>query len=266
MQTENKVTIGAFALALITGISMLFVAAPTGWDGTYFAFHWSLASNGSMVWLHAGAATLFMLGLSAYKNRLRYAYLAIVASIVFIALGTMQLPIIDGYNLWQSAWVTHGGISIPFLVSGTAGYLGMRHLAKLVNIKTIATNVPAMLFVTILLSVLSALLPHTSNLTTSEVTYDISNGMLTWILLLYVLMFWLAVRTRSHMGQHYTEAMTGLVFALMTSSTVLTFVIVNALTTNNSHSLLLEFFNLVTIVAGFLWLRAGYLFAKTKEY
>lgn len=185
--------------------------------------------------------------------------------IVLIALATLQIPIIDGFNLWDSVWVTSGGIGQPFLLAGLFTYLGARSLSRLINIRGWLTSVWVVLPAVIELCILSAFLPHTA-VQAPEISLDISNAISVWSGLMHLTAAFMLARIVRTIGAHYRQTMLWLMCAFLTSGVIMVSVTVHALMTNNTQDVFTTILNVVGVIAGLFYLTAGYTFAKTEEY
>ncbi len=183
MKTNAKIAIGTVGLGLLTAAASLAMRPPENWDGTVFEFHFPLTANILMAVLHLGGALLFIQSLSVYKAKLRMAFLSIVVGILLIGIGTVQLPILDAFNLWATPYVAYGIVALPFLVSGLALYFGAASFGRLVGEKSVITTRLVVVLTAILISLISTTLPHVQT-TTPELSYDITNAIYVWIFVL----------------------------------------------------------------------------------
>lgn len=264
MNTTNKITLSIVATAPIGGIAAALLPAPGSWHGSWFMFHVPLAMTLLTMWLHCGAAILFLAALDAYKTQLRYAYIALSFGIVVTALGTLQLAILDGFNLWLTPWVTRGGVVLPFLLTGLAIYLGMRQLSRATQTQTVFARALVVFPVVIALSALSALVPH-AHVQTPEQSLDIANGITLWTALLDLTAACIVLKVKQRIGQHYTNAMAWLFIVLFVSCVILIVSAAQALFIGGISNWFTLFIDSIAILLGFLWTKAGYAFNRTKE-
>jgi hypothetical protein len=256
MKTNTKVALTTVGIGLLVALVSFMVQMPANWNESSFAFHYPLATNGLMAILHTGAALLFFMSLSVYKAKLRQAFTRIAIGILLIGLGTVQLPILDAFDLWETAYVTTGIIALPFLISG---------LTRLVGETNIVTNRKLVIGSAIALSAISTLLPHASN-TVTELDFDITNALFVWIFVLDLAAALIFLRVRNRIGEHYKVAVTWLGIALLCSVTSVVIALLDAYTATTVRTSLTLALNTMVVIAGFAWLKAGYTFTKTKEY
>lgn len=110
---------------LITAIAMF--AMPTPPPELFLAVATSLFSF--------AAIPLFIMALKDFKHGLRRAYTVLCIGIVLYGIGQLQFPlfeIIDG-----TAWVDSGAVVLPYILSISCLFFGMRHFGKLVGLKSL---------------------------------------------------------------------------------------------------------------------------------
>lgn len=265
MKQGRIIAIGASFIALLAGAIITQLPVPVAWQGSAAAFHLPLAGYTIMACLHVGAAVFFLATLGVYKAQLRRAYMAIAAGIVVIAIGTLQVSIIGAFNAWHSAWVSRGGLILPFLFSSMILYLGTRYFARIVGVKSVLSRAMLIVPVAMLVSIAATFLPHVTS-TIPEIGFAIGNGITVWSGLLILAAAMLVLRVKQHIGVHYTQAMVALSLPFFTSFTILAIQFIHTLTSTSTTDLISSLITIMAIVSGILWLRAGYAFAQTKEY
>lgn len=126
-------------IALVAGAASLLVPAPPegGASGGPAAFHSSLVQSVMITIVQLGAALLFIWGLKGFKHQLRVAYGLICVGIVVLGFSNLQLPIVSYFDLSETAYVRGGIITIPYIAPALLVFFGVRHFAKLFQIKTI---------------------------------------------------------------------------------------------------------------------------------
>ena len=80
-----------------------------------------------------GAIPLFILALKDFKHGLRRAYTLLCIGITLYGIGQLQFPlfeIIDG-----SLWVNSGAVILPYILSISCLFFGVRHFARLIGLK-----------------------------------------------------------------------------------------------------------------------------------
>jgi len=261
----KKATIYSIVLAVIIILGYLgsfLILPPASWTGDPSAFHWTLANSVLYTLLHIGAAVLFLVGVGAYKATLRTAYIQIAIGVILAGAGLAQVVILNIFNLIQTPWVQDGGVMIPFVLAGVMIYLGTRAMAKLVNVRSIFTNIWVVSSLTALAVVLVSLVPHGSS-SLPETFFDISNAISVGDIVLYLVSLILVLQIKRHSGVYYTESMAWLSLGLMGSVVITTSILLGTLITGNVPAgYLLDVF---VIIGGLVYLKAGQSFAKTKE-
>jgi hypothetical protein len=266
MKIKKIIATVSIAAGLIgAAIAYLVVQPPESWDHTTGEFYFSLMTNTFAFYVHIGAALLFILSLTVYKQMMRTAFSGIVLGIVLIALGMFQLPVLDALDAWNSFYTTSGFVALPFLVGGLVSYLGASTFGRLVGERTLLTNKLFALPASLLLAATSIFLPHVQT-TVDELTYDISNIVVALTSVLLAAAAIVMFRTSRKIGAHYTAAVRWTGISLLLGSAAMLVAFVDVLISTATRDPLTVFLNILTIVAGFTWLRAGYLFMKTKEY
>ncbi|HSX16938.1 MAG TPA: hypothetical protein VLH86_02450 [Patescibacteria group bacterium] len=265
MKRTNAIAIATVIAAAIVAALAFAVPLPESWTASNALFYSVLSLTFAFVCLHIGAVVIFLLSLSAYKAELRRAYIVVSSSIALLALATLQLPVISALNLWGSAWVTHGIIGLPFVLSGVAAYLGVRSLAVLVGTRSWLTRIMIALPVIIALCALTMFLPHVTS-TTPEASYDASVIILVWSALAYLAAVLILVRVLSHIGEHYRAAMAALLAGFCAACLAMTFATLGTLLSNKNQDAWSVAIDITGLFAGLLFLRAGLIFTKAKEY
>lgn len=266
MVTPRKIVIGSVTVGLFAGLAALFITTPAGWDSGRTLFYVPLVATVVYAFFHMGAALLFMTGLGVYRAKLRHAFIAIATGIVALALSTLQVAIIAAFDWWHTPWAEDGYIILPFLIAGIVVYVGARKLARLTGTPSRLCNALLVVPVIILLSSLTALLPHVHT-TTAEVAFDASNIFITWTILMYLATMFITLAVKRHVGAHYTQAMAWLATGFAASCSILTAVVVHSLFVDQAQgqdtvTMIVDLFG---IVSGLIYLRAGYEFTRTEE-
>lgn len=265
MKQENIIVTWAIGVSILIGLIALMLPTPSASHVGWMLFHVPLALTLVYGGLHIGAAMLFLTSLDAYKAKLRHAYIAISSGIVILALGTLQVAIIAAFNWWNTPWAMDGYIVVPFLVAGVVVYLGARGLGKLISVKSMLVRSSAVLPSVFIASLLVVLMPHPPS-TTTAIAYNASNIITTWTMLMFLAAGLTLFAITSHIGAHYKSAMAWLGWGFISATIVLAFATGHTLAapnvTNDAFSIVTDF---VGVIAGFVYLRAGYEFTKTKE-
>lgn len=168
-----------------------------------------------------------------------------------------------GFDLLDSPWGLSGGVALPFLLASLAYYAGTRSYGKLVGSTSLLTRASLVIPAILVGVVLFSLLPHAA--VDSEMIYDVSNGILAWSLLLDVVATCIVLQVRRRIGVHYKQAVAWLAIALMSSSLCLVVALIEGLVDPNRETTT-YIVNILAIIAGSIWVRAGYTFTKTRTY
>jgi len=259
----GKFIVASAVVTILATIGASFLPIPASWRGTSSEFHIPFIIDTLMACLHICAALLFLMTLGAYKQKMRIAYAVVSGGLILTALGTLQLAVLDGFDLMDSPWSMSGGVALPFLLASLAYYAGTRSYGKLVGSTSLFTRAALVIPVVLLGVVLFSLLPHVA--VPSEIIYDVSNGILVWSLLLDVTAAYIVLRVRQRIGLHYKQALTWLAVALLGSSLCLVVAVVQGVVDPNRESTDYVV-NILATIAGLLWVRAGYSFTRTRTY
>lgn len=263
MNKITKITLVIIALAFLGYGASFFVSPPSETTGNDISsFHWALANSILYTSLHIGAAILFLIGLKAYKAKLRLAYGAVAFGIVLVGGGLAHVVLLRIFGLLASPWVQYGGVMLPFVAAGLAIYLGIRLRARLVNLRSPLANLAVILPLLLLCIFGSSFLPHgTSPL--SEVFFDVSNAINVFDAVFYAASLGLVLQIKNRSGAHYTSSMVWLIYGLMGSVAITLTILITTLITGEAPTGYL--LDSLVIVGGFLYLKAGHSFAKTAE-
>lgn len=256
------ITLGLTLLSVWGG----FLASPPAhWIGAAEEFRLSLVLACVTAVTHLGGAALLIAGLGAYKAQMRAAYIAITLGIAGTAIGTVQLPLLDILDLLDSWWVTTGVVTLPFLLSGLAVYIGARRFGILVGTKTILARASVVLpAIILLIATASTFLPHAAT-SSSEIAFDVSTAVIMWTGLLFLVAALIILRVSSQIGAHYKSAMVWLGTGLLTS-TLVTAITAAAIYMTGSTQGFDTIVDLTAVAAGTIYLRAGYVFYRTREF
>lgn len=103
MNTATKTATIVIIATIVGYVASFLVPVPAGWSSESLNFHWSLANSVLYTLLHAGAAVLFISGISAYKAALRSAYIKIAIGIVLVGGGLAQVVLLNIFGLPRTA-------------------------------------------------------------------------------------------------------------------------------------------------------------------
>ncbi|HEU5121590.1 MAG TPA: hypothetical protein VFT59_01990 [Candidatus Saccharimonadales bacterium] len=262
MRTVNKITLAIILLTIVIYLVSFLVPLPQSWQGSYDEFHWALANSALYAMLHIGAAILFLSAVNAYKVQLRAAYMTIALGVVLVGVGLAHVVFLNIFGLLQSPWVQYGGVLFPFLGAGLTMYFGTRSMARLVDVSSAFARVGIVFPVGVVSVVAASLIPHAPAVI-PELSYDFSNAINVWNVILYAASLGIVLRIKSRIGMHYTASMAWLAIGLIGSVIITTYVLIGSLFVGQTpEGRVLE---LLVISGGCLYFLAGYSFAKTKE-
>lgn len=262
MNTASKTAITIIILTALGYIASFFVPVPTSWADSPQGFHLTLANSVLYTFLHTGAATLFISGVSAYKAALRIAYIKIALGITLVGGGLAQVVFLNIFDLIQTPWVQYGGVMLPFIIAGVAIYSGTRSMAALIDVRSPLRNVWLVFPLSIAGIGIVSLLPHAPS-PLPELFFDMANAINVWDVLLYTASLGLVLQIKAHSGAHYAKAITWLAIGLIGSVVITSYVLLGTFLSGKTPS---DYaLDAIVIVGGLLYLMAGYSFAKTKE-
>lgn len=265
MKRDRIIIILTFLATLLGAVLVFRVPVPASWKLSALDFYLPFVGNVTMAGLHIGAAILFAANLGVYKAQLKRAYIAIAAGISCIAIGTLQVSIVNATDTQTAPWIQAGGAVIPFLVSSMTLYLAARYLVRVVDIHHVLSKSWLVLPGILIVSALSSLLPHVAT-TLPETAYDLAVGSIVWTGGLTLAATILIVAVQLHVGTHYRQAMTWLAYAFFVSFIIIAVQFIYTLTSTNPSDILARFSTLLAVLSGVLWLLAGYAFARTRDY
>lgn len=262
MNTTFKTVLAVTFVTLLGYAVSFLIPAPPSWNDTSLAFHTTLANSVLYTLLHAGAAVLFLSGISAYKAALRSAYVKIASGIVLVGGGLAQVVFLNIFDLIQTPWVQYGGVMLPFVVAGLAIYFGTRSMAALIGVRSVLRNIWFVAPLLIVCVIIVSLLPHKPS-SLPELVFDISNAISAWDVVLYAASLGLVLKMRTHSGAHYASAISWLAIGLTGSVFISTYILIGTLLSGAAPAGIL--IDSIVAIGGLLYLKAGYSFARTKE-
>ncbi len=182
------------------------------------ATHWRMVSTVAMATHFAGAALLFLQGLSAFKAGLRIAYRWFAVGMIVFAAAFLQWPFLVMLDAENSFWVISGIVVLPYIVSVIFMYKGMRLFAKLLEIRSWLLSWPTTLTIVAIFAVISGAAAYIYLTTigpeavsddtymfTATVAWSTGFGIFTWLI---------ARKVRATIGASYQKPMGWLVLAL----------------------------------------------------
>ncbi len=264
MKSARNGVLAAIVAAPALAAATLLVQAPASWHGSWSKFHVPLAISVAFTCLDVAAAVLFVLSLKSYKLELRQAFRKIVAAMVLIGLGSTQLPVINGFNWWNSWWVMYGFVGLPFMFSGAILYLGVRKLGRLVGINGWLTSFAYTVPIVVIGSVGAMFLPHAA-IEIKKSAFASFAAVDAWCLLFYFISSIIILQISRHIGAHYKTAMAWLFVAMTAVTAIPLAILLEGLLTGDTKTTT-PVVLVVTSIAGSLLLGASYVFVRAEEY
>lgn len=263
--TMNRVTKVTLAIIILTAAGYLasfLVPLPVGSTDDALIFHWTLANSVLYTLLHAGAAVLFLVGLSAYKAALRPAYIAIATGVVLVGMGLAQVVLLNIFGLLQTPWVLYGGVMLPFVAAGLAIYFGTRSMANLVGLTSPLMKLRVVIPLLLVSIGLVSVLPHSAS-PLPELFFDASNAISMWDVVFYAASLGLVFQIKRRSGAHYTKSLAWLAIGLVGSVVITLSVLLGTYITGEAPGGYI--LDIIVIVGGLLYLKAAHSFARTEE-
>lgn len=187
-------------LAIGAGLASLLVPVPDGM--TPMVFYSSFVSAVVNITLFAGSIVLFLLALKNFKRAPRIAYLVLCAGLACAGIGALQYPFISLFNLWATPYVAQGWSETPFLIGLCLFYVSALIFSKLVGVKHILTKWPLVFGGILALSLLSFLIPHSTD-PAIEHSLDLLVAYNTWEILFVVAGLGLLLATKKRTSVLY---------------------------------------------------------------
>lgn len=261
MSARAMVIMVSVGLALAGALIAFLIPVPADWKTADLDFYWPIATSFTYTPLHIGAVVLFLMGLGAYKAKLRLAYALIVSGVIFTTLALAQIAVLSAFDLVDSAWVRRGGIMLPFMLTSLVSYIGVRSLTRQVGAQSILTKVTVAIAVVVGFIGITSLLPHAAT-DVPEKFFDIGNAILALHLSVNVMCVAMIFRISRHVGAHYTRAMAWLGVGFCGTVTV-TLIALSAILMSSDIGF--RVLGVAVIISGFIYIKAGHAFALTKE-
>lgn len=265
MQRINS-AITTVLMATIGGalLSLMMPLTATGERTGWIIFHMDIMLTIVYAGLFALAALLFLLGLGAFKQELRRAYVKISLGVVLFGLSFAQILVINLFDLWGSAWAASGLVALPFAAAGWLLFLGVRRYGLLVGVRGPWTRFWFVLAAALGGAVLAAFLPHVSA-PRRELDLDLNNGLLTVIMVLVLAAAMIILAIKKRTGAIYNNALAWMFMALLVVVVSdLGFIAISlaGLAESAFGYLLLD---AMLVVSGVMLARAGYTFSRLSE-
>lgn len=256
MKRVHLVTVVLGVFAILIPAATLLVPVPLNLTISPIEHRVSLALLAFLAWCHIGAAVLFLMGLKDFKQRLKIAYFLICTGLIITGLNMVQLPILGTFNLWESDWATHGGLSFPYTAGLFLIFLGMRNFANALRVKSWLTSATMVLLMVVGTALVSGFLLAADGEFNTDFAARMANAAFVIINTILVL------RVKSTAGPAYNAALAWLFLALFCASMAqLGVVAFDILHTQESPLIIIPF-----ALASVLYVKAGHAFNEISEY
>jgi hypothetical protein len=218
-----------------------------------------LALCALMTWLNIGAAMLFVNGLGVFKQKLQRAYLWICAGLTLLGIALIQLPVLVALDLMESDWTENGGLTLPYVVAWFMVLTGLRLFARALGyhgwLARWSVLVPVLLAVGVLAGLVSR---DWSSLEYSNWSFAVN--LVTFLIASFCGL--LAIRIKWSAGPAYTNALAWFILPLLSSALALLLTMVfDVFDVPADAAIIVPY-----VVAGALYVKAGYAFNKIREY
>ncbi len=212
--------------------------------------------------LQLGAAWYFLANLRNFKTGLKISYTVLAISVLFVAFAQLQLPFLSYFQLWDTAWAANGYLLLPYLISTVGLLVGVRKLARLLNLRGPLRSLWVVLIASLVVAGLSTLIPY-PYVAHPGMADAIYAGLLTFTFVCTAAAAFSAWQVRNIIGLRYVPAVHWLALALSVYAleALHEFIIIHLLPASNWYiDLGVSIWPLI-ITAG-LFLAAGLAFRK----
>lgn len=249
-----------FVLALVASllVGILFYLALMQHYPEWRTLHlFNTSLTGIMAMFSGVAAGLFVYSMRSFRKELRHAYAVLCVGIVLFGLAQVQFPLASYID--ASFWYVDGFIGLPYLAAVLCIFLGVRSVARILDIGTRWASFRWLLGASIVIPFLVAILPHaSSDLTTAQLIGTNALTAFDAVFLLFAVMT--IIRIRQFIGPRYVHAMTWLAIACAANIAAgIHYIVVNLVTTSTFNWYFYDAMTAETFfVASVLLVYAGY--------
>jgi hypothetical protein len=156
--------------------------------------------------MHTGACIIYFGSLKKFTLRLKVAYSIICAGSIFIAVGTVQLLVVNALGWQQISWVVYGGTELPILIGLFLAFLGYARFAVLLGMKRAKWLPFIVAAVCLMMFGIVPFLPHIPR-AYSELGLDISMSLSAMQSVMLLAGIILVVVMKRRIGTLYTAAL-----------------------------------------------------------
>lgn len=202
-------------IAVLAGLSYFIPATSDTYTAHVAAHHVRLMLTLIMTVSFCGSAYLLLKGVRIFKTTLQSAYRWFAVGNILFGLAMLQWPVIVIGGWEKTFWAVSGVVVIPFLLATLLMYIGMRHFALLLWVRSPITSRLGSAALIFAIAVASGFLSHAiapndttgidTETYTGVVAWSTGYGLLAWILVLKI---------SRQIGAAYRDAMRALLWAL----------------------------------------------------
>jgi hypothetical protein len=258
------VIVTSLLIALCGGIAVFFIPQ-RGDQLVGLPYHIFLSYPWIFTVLYLGAAIIFLMSLKHFRTASKLAYAFICLGLVVMVLAQSQLGILTYLDAWESKWVQYGLIMLPYLFGGLFLFIGVRLFSRLLDIKYPWNSLRVVIPITIAAILIAIATPHPPNDLT-EVIFDMAFGLMVWNALLSTFATIVTFQVKRVISTIFARAMAWFSIALIVHTfsawQIAAFQVIGFQHWYN----LFGFVILPFIIAGFIFLKAGYEFNKANKY
>lgn len=264
MKKVRNYSILTIVIALILATSGFFVPIPQNVNTLEFQIPFFVVTFIAVV--YTGSALIFINGLKSFQVGLRVSYKFICAGVVLLGLGQVQLPIFYYFNLWESAWNIYGVLQYPGLFGAVLFFIGVRKFGALLGYKSQANALLFVISFSIVLSLIGALLPHSSNsnIYGSELFFDYNLALVVITAVFLTFGVALIFKIKQKAGRSFTNALAWFFLAMFFHTMAVWQIVVLEFVGFENFYVLSGLFWFVWVIASICLLRSSYAFNKVN--
>lgn len=266
MNKVKATIIGTSILAVIGGIATFYIPE-SGGDLTGLRYHIFLCYPWMFTVLYLGASATFLMGLAHFRTKAKVAYSFLCLGLIIMVLAQSQLGIITYLNAWLGAWVHYGFIMIPYLFGGFFVFIGIRLFSRLLKIKYVWNSWLFTIPIVAVGIVIAIIFPHPpGNLGFPEYVFDMALSLMVWNALFSTFATIVTLKVKQTITPVFQKAMGWTFIALVIHTfaawQIAAFQVIGFEHWYNEYGFVI----LPFIIAGAIFLKAGYEFNKASEY
>jgi hypothetical protein len=182
-----------------------------------------------------------------------------------LGISQVQAPLLIVLNMGGSFWVTSGLVAIPYILPIILIFIGIRRLARIMDISSPWLSFIRSGSIAILAGILIALLPH-GPITTSEIEFRSSVGIAGWTIAFFIAITIVSRKIYLSAAEIYKTSLLWLTRGLGIFAFTSAFYAAGNLAFGSNSPLQNYGFNLLPhLVAAFTFLKAGYAFVAINK-